>query len=294
MIGRTLLQQARPITFGLKTAYWLTSMGRSQQRLAESRKRVLVLQLAGAVGSRNPSIPIEVCRDVATQLGLHGSESWHTQRDNQAEFAATLGILTGSLAKIAKDVTLLMQTEVAEVLEGKAVGKGGSSTMPHKRNPVTATAIVANAQRVPHLVASLLAAMPQEHERSAGLWHAEWEVLTELMQLTAGAVQHSCELIEQLEVDPARMRKNLELTNGLIYAESVALALAPTLGKLRAHELIEQASQTAVAEGKHLKTILTDQAIVLPNLDALFVPENAIGQSLDIIDATLNAYSTQS
>ncbi|SOD80564.1 3-carboxy-cis,cis-muconate cycloisomerase [Spirosoma fluviale] len=292
MIGRTLLQQAKPITFGLKTALWLDGLSRSQQRLAECRKRVLVLQLAGAVGSRNASISASVHQDVADQLGLQPSVSWHTQRDNLAEFAAVLGILTGSLAKMANDVMLLMQTEVAEVLEGKAAGKGGSSTMPHKRNPVTTTAILANANRVPNLVATILSAMPQEHERSAGRWHSEWDVLTDIMQLTAGTVERSLELLDNLEVDTQRMRQNLELTNGLIYAETVSLALAPRLGKANAHELIEKACALAVTQNKHLKEVLREQAIDLPDLDALFKPENSLGQAMEIIDMILQKQAT--
>lgn len=287
MIGRTLLQQAKPITFGLKTALWLDGLGRSQQRLTESRKRVLVLQLAGAVGSRNASIPSLVHQEVANLLDIHPSASWHTQRDTIVEFATVMGILTGSLAKMANDVTLLMQTEVAEVLEGKAVGKGGSSTMPHKRNPVTTTAILANANRVPNLVATMLSAMPQEHERSAGRWHSEWDVLNDIMQLTAGAVERSLELLDNLEVDAQRMRQNLELTNGLIYAETVSLALAPKLGKANAHELVEKACAVAVSEHKHLKEVLCDQALEGPDLDALFQPENSLGQTLEIIDSIL-------
>ncbi|GAB4005315.1 3-carboxy-cis,cis-muconate cycloisomerase [Spirosoma migulaei] len=293
MIGRTLLQQAKPITFGLKTALWLEGIGRSRQRLADVKKRVLVLQLAGAAGSRNRSISAEVHENLATQLGLRPSVSWHTQRDNLAEFASVLGILTGSLGKIAKDVSLLMQTEIAEVLEGKAEGKGGSSTMPHKRNPVTSTAILANANRVPNLVATLLAAMPQEHERSAGLWHSEWEVQTELMQLTAGTVERSLELLNNLDVDEQRMRQNLELTNGLIYAETVSLALAPNLGKAQAHELVEKACSLAVSQKKYLKDVLLEQHLDLSDLDELFKPENAIGQSLDIIDSILTHYDPQ-
>lgn len=290
MIGRTLLQQARPITFGLKTAYWLDGIGRSQQRLANCRDRVLVLQLAGAVGSRNASIPASVHQHMASRLGLNPSVSWHTQRDNLAELAAVLGILTGSLGKLATDVMLLMQTEIAEVLEGKVAGKGGSSTMPHKRNPVTSTAILANANRVPQLVATMLSVMPQEHERSAGRWHAEWDVLTDIMQLTTGAVDRSLELIDSLEIDAHRMRQNLDITKGLIYAETVSLALAPALGKTQAHELVEKACALAVTEQKHLKEVLQEQAIDVPNLDALFEPEQSLGQTLDIIDQILNRF----
>ncbi|GAA4466992.1 3-carboxy-cis,cis-muconate cycloisomerase [Nibrella saemangeumensis] len=292
MIGRTLLQQAKPITFGLKTAYWLDGVSRSKSRLEETKKRVLVVQLAGAAGSQNSHIPNEVKEAFAHILDLDTANSWHTQRDNLAELASVLGILNGSLGKIAKDVSLLMQTEIAEVLEGKAEGKGGSSTMPHKRNPVTCTAILANANRVPNLVATMLAAMPQENERSAGLWHSEWEVLRDIMQLTAGTVERSLELLSQLEVDDQRMRRNLEVTNGLIYAETVSLALAPKLGKAQAHALVEKACALAIDQQKHLKEVLFDQHVDLPNLEDLFKPENSIGQSLNIIDTILHQHES--
>jgi 3-carboxy-cis,cis-muconate cycloisomerase len=287
MIGRTLLQQARPITFGLKTAAWLEGIERSKQRLQDSKKRVLVLQLVGAVGSGNSSISKEVNQTVANLLGLQSASSWQTQRDTIAEWASILGILTGSLGKIAKDVSLLMQTEIGEVFEGAGEGKGGSSTMPHKRNPVTCAAMLANATRVPHLVASILSAMPQEHERSAGLWHSEWEVLTQLMALTAGTVERAIELIEGLEVDEKRMLANLELTRGLIYAENVSLALAPKIGKINAHELVEKACKSAIPQQKHLKEVLIDMNVDVPDLEALFKPENSIGLSLEMIDEIL-------
>jgi len=287
MAGRTLLQQAKPIPFGLKTALWLDGLRRHRRRLTEGRERWLVLQLAGAVGSRNAWIPVAVVETVAASLGLKPAVSWHTQRDSLVEFGAALGLLTGSLGKIAKDISLLMQTEIAEVLEGKAEGKGGSSTMPHKRNPVTCAAILANARRTPQLVATLLAGMTQEHERSAGGWHAEWEVLADLMKLTAGAVAHSLDLLRHLEVDADRMRRNLELTGGLIYAETVSLALAEKLGKAEAHARVEQACQRAVAEGKHLKDILREMEPDLPDLEALFEPEQSAGESQRLINEIL-------
>ncbi len=287
MIGRTLLQQARPITLGLKTAGWLESVSRSQARIEEVQKRILVVQLVGAVGSGNANIPSEVRRAMAKLLGLKPALSWHTQRDTMAEWASVLGILTGTLGKIAKDVSLLMQTEVGEVFEGAGEGKGGSSTMPHKRNPVTCAAISANATRVPHLVASILSAMPQEHERSAGLWHSEWEVLTQIMGLTGGAVERAIDLVEHLEVDEKRMLANLELTQGLIYAENVSLALAPKLGKINAHELVEKACKSAIIQQKHLKEILIDMNVEIPDLNELFKPENSIGLSIEMIDEAI-------
>jgi 3-carboxy-cis,cis-muconate cycloisomerase len=283
MIGRTLLQQARPITFGLKTARWLQRVKQCQELISETKKRVLCLTLGGAVGSGNDSINRKVqltmaeLLEIAPPSGVGGLSEW----------AGVLGVLVGSLGKIAKDVSLLMQTEVGEVLEGAGEGKGGSSTMPHKRNPVTCTALLANATRTPHLVATVLSAMPQEHERSAGLWHSEWEVLVELMTLTAGSVERAIELVGGLEVDEKRMLANLEVTKGLIYAENVSLALAPKMGKMQAHELVEKACKTAIHQQKHLKEILLDLQLDVPDLEELFKPENSIGLSLELIDTVL-------
>lgn len=283
MIGRTLLQQARPITFGLKTAGWLQRVKQCQELISETKKRVLCLTLGGAVGSGNDSINRKVqltmaeLLEIAPPSGVGGLSEW----------ASVLGVLVGSLGKIAKDVSLLMQTEVGEVLEGAGEGKGGSSTMPHKRNPVTCAALLANATRTPHLVATVLSAMPQEHERSAGLWHSEWEVLVELMTLTAGSVERAIELVGGLEVDEKRMLANLEVTKGLIYAENVSLALAPKMGKMQAHELVEKACKTAIHQQKHLKEVLIDFQLDLPDLEELFKPENSIGLSLELIDEVL-------
>jgi 3-carboxy-cis,cis-muconate cycloisomerase len=290
MAGRTLLQQAKPITFGLKTGGWLESIGRSKQRINDLKERLLLIQLSGAVGSQNQNLSTEVCKSFADILGLKNSFSWQANRDNFNELAASLGILVGSLGKIAKDISLLMQTEVAEVFEGAAEGKGGSSTMPHKRNPVTCAAILANSVRVPHLVSTMQSAMAQEHERSAGLWHAEWEVLTEIILLTGGAVEKSIELLVGLEVDTKRMRQNIELTKGLIFAENVSLALAAKIGKIQAHEYVEKACKSAISKGVHLKEILQENKEDLENLDELFDPENSIGNSKEIVQAILKNY----
>lgn len=287
MVGRTLLQQARPITFGLKTSAWLEGVCRSLERLVEMKSRLLVVQLSGAVGSQNKNTSTEVVNLFAQKLGLKSSFSWQSQRDNLNELASKLGILTGSLGKIAKDVSLLMQTEVGEVFEGAAEGKGGSSTMPHKRNPVTCAAILANATRVPHLVGSMLSAMLQEHERSAGNWHAEWEVLAEIMLLTAGSLEKTIDLLAGLEVYEKRMLVNIEITQGLIFAENVSLALASKIGKIQAHELVEKACKTAVSKNKHLKDILIENNIEIENLDELFNPENSIGNSVEIVESIL-------
>ncbi|MEO8254822.1 MAG: 3-carboxy-cis,cis-muconate cycloisomerase [Flavobacterium sp.] len=290
MIGRTLLQHAKPTTFGFKTTGWLEAVSRSKERLVAVQKRVLVLQLGGAVGNGNSAITIGIQHEMATLLGLNPSFTWHSHRDNVAELASVLSIFGGTLGKIAKDVSLLMQTEVAEVFEGAADGKGGSSTMPHKRNPVGCAAILANTNRLPHLAATILSAMPQEHERSVGLWHSEWEVLVEIMQLTAGSLEKSIALLDGLEVDKNRMLANLELTNGLIYAENVSLVLAQKIGKAAAHELIETACKTAIQEKKHLKEVIIELNIEIIDLDGLFDPENSIGLSIELLNQVLAKY----
>ncbi len=291
MMGRTLLQQAKPMTFGLKTAGWLESITRSKIRLVDLKSRLLCIQLGGAVGSGNTNITEEVQSVFAEKLGLSSSFPWQSQRDSLAEFGAALGILSGSLGKIAKDVSLLMQTEVAEVFEGKAEGKGGSSTMPHKRNPVGCALILSNAARTPHLVSTMLSVMPQEHERSAGLWHAEWETLSQLMNLTAGSLEKALDLITNLEVDKERMLRNMETTNGLIYAEKVSFQLSKSLGKMQAHEAVKKACAVAIQQKKHLKEVVLEMHPKLENIDELFQPKNAIGNSIVWVENLLKTYS---
>ncbi|MFN3784989.1 MAG: 3-carboxy-cis,cis-muconate cycloisomerase [Spirosomataceae bacterium] len=285
MIGRTLLQQARPITFGLKVALWADGLWRSLQRLEQGKSRWQTLQLSGAVGSGNSFLSVAIQEDIAEQLQLELGASWQTQRDGLVEWASVLGILSGSLGKIAKDISLLMQTEIAEVFEGAAEGKGGSSTMPHKRNPVTCAAILANATRVPHLVATMHSTLLQEHERSAGLWHAEWETLQTLMGLVGGSLEKTVDLIENLEVHAHAMKANLEKTNGLIYAENLTFALAETLGKSQAHEWVEKACKQAISQQKHLKEWVMETDVCQQiNLESVFSAETSIGNSLAILD----------
>jgi 3-carboxy-cis,cis-muconate cycloisomerase len=289
MIGRTLMQQARAITFGLKTAGWLQGIYAARHHLRSAEKELLAIQLGGAVGSQNEYLTQPVRAAFAENLGLKNVPGWHTQRANIAAFASALGILSGTLGKIAGDIVLLSQTEVGEVFEPAAAGRGTSSTMPHKRNPILSTAILANAHRIPFLVATILAAMPQAHERSAGLWHAEWETLDDLLGLSAGAVEKSIELLEGLEVNKEQMLQNIDLTKGLVFAETVALKLAEKMGKQEAHHLVEEACQKAVGEGKHLREVLENMELNFSKseLGEFFKPENAIGQSLEIIDEIL-------
>jgi 3-carboxy-cis,cis-muconate cycloisomerase len=217
------------------------------------------------------------------QLALP-DQPWHTQRDRLVEFASLLGLIAGSLGKLGRDLSLLMQTDVAEVFEPSAAGKGGSSTMPHKRNPVGAAVLIAAATRAPGLVATLFAAMPQEHERSLGLWHAEWQTLPELCGLVSGALQQALLAVPGLEVDTARMRSNLELTRGLLLAEAVSIALAQRIGRDTAHHLIEQCCRQAIAEQRHLREVLGEQAEVCvqlsaAELDRLLDPGHYLGQA---------------
>ena len=295
MIGRTLMQQARPITFGLKTVQWLQGVHAAKRHIQSLTDTLLQIQLGGAVGSQNQFLTKAVRQSFAKILNLKDAPPWHTQRLNIAAFASALGLLSGSLAKIAKDIVLLSQTEIAEVFEPAAAGRGTSSTMPHKRNPILSTAILANAHRIPFLVSSILAAIPQTHERSAGLWHAEWETLDDILGLSAGMVEKSLELLKGLEVDEDRMLSNLDLTKGLIYAETVALTLAGKIGKQAAHELIKSACKKATLNQQHLKETLEIHYPETSDLELnqLFSPENAIGRSLEIIDEILANYEDE-
>ncbi len=292
MIGRSFMQQARPLTFGFKVATWLEGILRSKRRVENLLQHNCQLQLGGAVGTlaSMPEKGLLVAATMAEILGLTPPSvtspftmtSWHTQRDNLTEIATTLGILTGSLSKMAKDISLLMQTEIGEVFEPSGVGKGGSSTMPHKRNPVGCTAILANATRIPPLVSTMLSCMTQDHERATGTWHAEWETLSDIIKLTAGALRQANEITNGLEVDKERMLQNIEITEGLIFAENVSLALAEKIGKTEAYVLVETACKETLKTHKHLKYILLENNTVRTHLDieqinVLFDPKNAVG-----------------
>ena len=271
LAGRTWLQHATPVTLGMKLAGLLGALTRQRQRLAELKPRLLVLQFGGAAGTLAAlgEHALPVSEALAGELGLALPEQpWHTQRDRLVEFAGWLGLLAGTLGKLGRDLSLLMQTDVGEVFEPSAPGKGGSSTMPHKRNPVGAAVLIGAATRAPGLVATMLSAMPQEHERSLGLWHAEWETLPELCCLLSGALQQARLLLPGLEVDAARMRENLDLTRGLVLAEAVSIALAQRIGRERAHHLVEQCCRQAVNDGRHLRAVLGDNADVAAELSA--------------------------
>jgi 3-carboxy-cis,cis-muconate cycloisomerase len=256
MVGRTWLQQATPITFGLKAAGWLDALDRQRAAVVTARDEASVLQFGGAAGTLASlgEHGAAVGERLADLLGLAtASIPWHAHRDRLARMACALGVACGVLGKIARDLALLAQTEVGEAMEAHG---GGSSTMAHKQNPVGAAVVLAASARAPGLVATMLAAMPQEHERGLGGWQVEWEVLPELLLLTAGAARTLADVLDTLKIDAARMRQNLDLTNGLVLAEAVTMALALRMGKPDAHARVEEASRRAARDGVSLAEAL--------------------------------------
>jgi 3-carboxy-cis,cis-muconate cycloisomerase len=292
MVARTWMQQALPTTFGFEVAGWLDAVSRARVRLRETQHRAIMLQFGGAVGTLAAlgTKGQEVARTLAAELHLSlPSIPWHAQRDRMTELAAVLGVCAGTLGKIARDISLHAQTEVAEAFEPGGEGRGGSSTMPHKRNPVTCATVLSAALRVPGLVSTMLTAMPQEHERGLGGWQAEWETLPEIVSLTAGALHHLTEIVPHLEIDAAKMSENLELTHGLIYAEAVSMALSVKLGRAKAHELLGAASRRAHSEKRHLRDVLAQDSQVNAHLspkelEDLFDPRKYLGAAEAFVD----------
>ena len=295
VVARTWLQHALPMPFGLKLAEYAAALHRSRKRLQRLKRETLALQFGGAAGTLaalgDKGWP--VAERLAQELKLPLPDApWHTHRDRIAEAASVLAIVAGSCGKIARDVSLMMQTDVAEAFEPAGEGRGGSSTMPHKRNPVAAATALAAATMAPNLAATIFAAQVQDHERSAGPWHAEWPTLPTLLLVTSGGLAAIVDIAEGLEVDVARMRLNLDATGGLIMAEAVTMALAEKIGKSDAHHLIEAASKKAVAEKKHLRDVLSADAGITAQLGAdgiagLFEPMAYQGTSQALIDRLL-------
>ena len=295
MAGRSNLQQAVPITFGYKVATWLSAIERHQQRLAELRPRVLVGEFGGAAGTLASlgTAGLQVQEGLMTELGLGQPEiAWHTARDRIAEVGCFLGLVTGTLGKIATDVKLLMQTEVSEVFEPYAKDRGSSSTMPQKRNPISCNYIHACMAMVRQLVAALLDAMVEDHERSTGPWEIEWIAVPEIFLLTAGALQQARTLLAGLEVDAERMRANLEITQGLISTEAVMMGLAPHLGRQRAHDLVYDISRQAGVSRRPLLDLLAENEEIAAYLDRaalakLLDPAEYLGLSGEMVDRVL-------
>ncbi|MGE0553996.1 MAG: lyase family protein [Gemmatimonadales bacterium] len=296
MAGRTLLQYAAPTTFGLKAAGWSDAISRSADRLDESLRAALVLQLGGAsgtqaaLGARAPRLE----RALARRLDLAvPALPWHTQRDRLVDLAATLATATGVLGKLGRDVALLAQTEVAELREAGEVGRGRSSAMPHKRNPVGAVALTAAATRAPGLAATMMSAMAQEHERAAGGWQAEWAVLPELVILATDAASTAADLLEGLEVDAERMAANLGLGLGILAAEGLAAALASRVGRPTAHRLVGEASRDTAGRGVTFREVVEARPDITRHfaagdLERLLDPAWGVGRARALVDRALD------
>ncbi|MBY8871380.1 3-carboxy-cis,cis-muconate cycloisomerase [Micromonospora sp. PLK6-60] len=291
LVARTLGQQAAPTTFGLKAAGWLTGLVDARDRLRRAGA-ALPAQLGGAVGTLaafGPAGP-EVAERFAAHLGLPASPlPWHTRRQPLLDLAAALGGLLAAAGKAGLDVGLLAQTEIGEVAEGGA-GRGGSSAMPHKRNPVDSVLVGAAARRGPGLVATLLAAAVQEHERAAGGWHAEWEPLLDLLRVAGGATARCARMLAGLRVHPERMRANLDATGGLVLAEAVAARLAPALGRGAAHDLVARAAarppfRAALLADPELRAHLSEA-----DVDEALDPARWLGSAGRFVDRALDSW----
>ena len=259
MAGRTHLQQALPVTFGYKVAVWLSMIDRHLERIGQARPRMLMGQFAGAagtlasVGSKGLEIQAAFCDELKL---VQPPITWHVARDGIAEAVTLLGLITGSLAKVATDVMLMMSTEFGEVAEPFVPGRGSSSTMPQKRNPISSELILACAKTVRQHVALILDGMVQDFERATGPWHLEWVALPEAFIMTAGALSNANFMLSGLEVNAQRMRANLDLTGGLIVAEAVMMAAAPALGRQHAHDVIYSACRISLETGKEFAAVL--------------------------------------
>jgi len=297
MLGRTLMQAAPPVTFGLKAAGWLGAISRCSKRLDSAFADALIVQFGGATGTlaslgeKGPA----VARALAKELGLSLPDApWHTHRDRLATLVSACGVLTGSLGKMARDISLLMQNEIGEVAEPSGEGRGGSSTMPHKRNPVGCAVTLAAAQRVPGEVAAFLSAMVQEHERGVGGWQAEWPIVASVVQSTGVAAASMAGVAEGLSVDSARMRANINNTKGVIFAERAMILLGTSLGRDVAHKLLEEATRKSVAQGRPLSQVLAEMPEVTSRLDTpvlreLEVPEQYLGGAETFRQALLSS-----
>jgi 3-carboxy-cis,cis-muconate cycloisomerase len=324
MIGRTLLQQAVPVTFGLIAAGWLTSLDEARDGLAAVASQRLAVQFGGAAGTlaslgeAGPQVALLLAEELGLALPVL---PWHTDRLRIIDVGAALARVTAALGKIARDVTLLAQSEVGEVSEGggpdqrgpeqrgpeqpggAAPRRGGSSAMPHKRNPVAAIAILGCTRQVPGLLATLAASAEQELQRAAGAWHAEWEPLTALLRLTGSASSWGAELLPGLAVDTSRMAANLAATKGLPLAEHVASLLAGVLGGAQAHDLVAQASARAVGAGLPLSDVLmavpgleerlTAAGITTDQIDSALDPAGYLGSADAFITAALGAHRSR-
>src|ERR1700742_211583 len=295
MAGRSNLQQAVPITFGYKMATMLAAFERHKQRLVELRARVFVFEFGGAAGTLSSlgKDGLKVQVELAKELGLAQPEiAWHTVRDRIAEVGCFLGLLTGLCGKIALDIKLMMQTEVEEVYEPFHEGRGSSSTMPQKRNPISSVYVTALTSVVRQHVAALLDAMVEDHERATGPWEIEWIVLPEIFSLSAGALAQTRFVLEGLQVDEKKMRDNLDITRGLIVSEAVMMGLGPHLGRQYAHDLVYDICRQVIATGRPLLDLLAENQEIAKHmgraeLAKLVDPANYLGVAGEMVDRVL-------
>lgn len=298
MPARTLLQHALPITFGLKAAQWLAAVTSQIARLRNA-ERGLTVQLGGAAGTLAVygDDGLAVVALLAEELGLPvPALPWHTNRDLPASVAAVVGLACGAAGKIATDITLLMQTDVAEVAESAEPGKGGSSTMPHKRNPVDSVAAIAAARLALGVVPVVMGSMLQEHERSAGSWQTEWDAVPSLFRHASAAVSRTAASVDGLEIDATRMRANLDRTGGNVLAEALGTALAPHLGRRAANDLVTSLVTAAADSTRDLAAVAHDTSAVTDVLEpkeinAAMDVESYLGSSSAFIDRALSGFS---
>jgi 3-carboxy-cis,cis-muconate cycloisomerase len=297
MLARTLLQAALPTTFGLKAAGWLAAIRRNHSRLKAAFEEALILQFGGAAGTLASlgEQGIAVGKSLAAELGIGYPEApWHTHRDRLAALMCALGVMAGSLGKMARDISLLSQNEVAEAAEPTAEGRGGSSAMPHKQNPVGCTLALTSAYRVPGLVSTFLSSMVQEHERGIGGWQSEWTTISEIVQATSLATASMAEVAEGLTVNAERMRENIEATHGMIFAERATMLLAQKLSRDVARKIVEQAVQRSVASNRDFAEVLAEAPEVKNVLDPVTLkelqsPERYLGAAEEFRRSLLNA-----
>ncbi|MBB4423841.1 3-carboxy-cis,cis-muconate cycloisomerase [Bradyrhizobium sp. CIR48] len=300
MAGRTHLQQALPVTFGYKAAIWMSMINRHVERLEQIKQRVLTGELGGAagtlasLGNKGLSVQEAFCQDLQLQ---QPTAPWHVARDGLAEVVAFLGLVTGSLAKIATDVTLLMTTEFSEVAEPFVKGRGASSTMPQKHNPISSELMLACAMAVRQNVALMLNGMVHDLERATGPWHVEWIAIPDSFVLTAGALAQAKFMLGGIIVHPDRMRANLGISGGLIVAEAVMMAAAPKLGRQKAHEVVYDACRVAATESRSLADVLLAYPSIVEALGsaddvrAVCDPANYLGQAPQVVDRVLAEYA---
>ena len=295
IIGRSNLQQAIPVTFGYKMAGLLSAVLRHRERIVQLRERVLVGEFAGAAGTLASlqTGAMETQAGLCAELGLKQPViAWHTIRDNIAEVGAVLGLIGGTLGKLSMDVKLMMQTEVGEVFEPYHHGRGSSSTMPQKRNPIASCYIHAAISVVRQHAAALMDAMVADHERSTGPWEIEWIVLPEAFCLLAGALKQSRAVLEGMEVDPVAMRRNIDMTHGLVMSEAVMMGLGPFIGREYAHDLVYDICRVALKQQRPLLDLLCENAQIMKHvtreqLAAMCDPNNYLGQSGVMVDRVL-------